>query len=76
VVQKEAKGQEASRETVVGTNGPEVRVVNDEQKKQQEAEDEQTTPGPGAGEALCSIAEAIRSYLTWSPQRTFSSPFP
>jgi hypothetical protein len=39
VVQEKAKGQEASRESVVPTSGPEVRIVNDEQKKQQEAEE-------------------------------------
>ena len=39
VVQEKAEGQEASRETDVPTRGSEVRIVNDEQKKQQEAEE-------------------------------------
>jgi hypothetical protein len=34
VVQEEAKGQEASRETVVRTNGSEVGIISDEEKKQ------------------------------------------
>jgi acyl-coenzyme A synthetase/AMP-(fatty) acid ligase len=59
VVQEKAKGQVASRETVIPTSGTEVRIVNDEQKKQQEAEEGQITPRSGAGEAWRSAAEAI-----------------
>ena len=75
-VQEKAKGQEASRESVVPTNGPEVRIVDEEQKKQQEAGEDQITPRPGAGEARRSTAEEVRTCRSWSPPRTFSLSFP
>jgi hypothetical protein len=38
VVQEKVKGEEAIRESVVRANGTKICVVNDEEKKQQEAE--------------------------------------
>ena len=76
VVQEKAKGQVTSRETVVRMNGAEVRVVNDEQQKQQEAGEDQIPPRSGAGEARRSSAEVIRTRRSWSTPRTFSLPFP
>ena len=76
VVKENTKGQVASRETVVPTNGPEVRIVNDQQKKQQEAGEDQITPRSGAGEARRSTAEVVRTRRSWFPPRTFSLPFP
>src|SRR5208337_2290960 len=75
VVQEQAKGQEASRESVDRMDGPEVQIVNHEQKKQ-ETKEGQVTPRLGTGEARRSTAEAVRTRRSWSPQRTFSLPIP
>jgi hypothetical protein len=76
VVQEDAKGQEASRQSVKRANGSEVRIVNDKEKKQQEGEKRQLTPRPGAWEAGGFTVEALRTRTGRSAQRTFSLPFP
>jgi hypothetical protein len=40
VIQEKAKGQQAGRESVVPTDGAEVRIVDEEQKQQQGAEED------------------------------------
>ena len=71
VVQEKVKGEEAIRKAVVRTNGTKVQIVNDEEKKQQEAEQDPIATGFARGNARSATAEAVRTRRSGSPQLTF-----
>ena len=75
VVQKNAKRQETSRDGVVPTNSPEVRIINQEEKNEQQAEEGSISERTNIGEVGRLSAEATRNCRPRSAQRQFSRPF-